>query len=204
MSKHNPDTSMDKATALRLNMSESWSGSCFWFCSGVPAVIMSITLGVTYRKENPLGYRQEELWVLLVHIASGSSYSHHLSFLLRPFVHINLTFYLLQLLARCPGSQQKLQLSETHVLGLPPSPGPGSDLQHGPAGPHLYYHLQSRSQSHQVIYCHLQDTVWRSREPHSVDSEIGQNFNATNWWFQHSINYWIKVLKSSLRFICKM
>ncbi|XP_033182367.1 adhesion G-protein coupled receptor G7-like [Anabas testudineus] len=31
---------------------------------GVPAVVMAITVGATYSVEDPLGYRQEELWLL--------------------------------------------------------------------------------------------------------------------------------------------
>lgn len=41
-----------------------WSYSFISVCccvSGVPAVFMAVTLGATYRVDNPLGYRQEEL-----------------------------------------------------------------------------------------------------------------------------------------------
>lgn len=55
----------------------SWAGACFFdliwnwnyfyksttLVSGLPAVIMAITLGATYSVNNPLNYRQEELWV---------------------------------------------------------------------------------------------------------------------------------------------
>lgn len=35
----------------------------FCFLSGVPAVVVATTLAIAYRVDNPLGYRQEELWV---------------------------------------------------------------------------------------------------------------------------------------------
>ncbi|KAF3688268.1 Adhesion G-protein coupled receptor G7 [Channa argus] len=48
---------------MHRSLSSYWTLVSFAVGWGVPAVVMVITLATTYSVENPLGYRQEELWV---------------------------------------------------------------------------------------------------------------------------------------------
>ncbi|KAL3045414.1 hypothetical protein OYC64_013645 [Pagothenia borchgrevinki] len=52
---------------LRQDLPPHWTSLSVALGWGVPAVIMAVTLGVTYRPDNPLGYRQEEFcWLAAV------------------------------------------------------------------------------------------------------------------------------------------
>ncbi|XP_053170777.1 adhesion G-protein coupled receptor G7-like [Scomber japonicus] len=45
---------------MRRNLPPHWTSGSIAAGWGIPAVVMAITLGATYRVDNPLGYRQEE------------------------------------------------------------------------------------------------------------------------------------------------
>uniref|UniRef100_A0A669BBW2 Adhesion G protein-coupled receptor G7 n=1 Tax=Oreochromis niloticus TaxID=8128 RepID=A0A669BBW2_ORENI len=49
---------------MRRSLPPHWTLLSMALGWGVPALFMTITLGVTYRVDNPLRYRQEELWVI--------------------------------------------------------------------------------------------------------------------------------------------